>query len=162
MHYCFLMNLYLCTLSSCFHILEEDFPVSQEFSWDGKSCFLPGQYMGLENLKPKNPRHTKVIQSFPMVLVLPPLSPPPDQVSLWLGNCSLALRSVLPSLVPHTWEVVLPTVPRADQSGFPGKAGILSKGSWTRASGQRGFAQQSCIFCGHLGRGWKVWAPCSP
>lgn len=79
----------------------EDFPVSQEFSWDGKSCFLPGWYLGLENLKPKNPRHTKVIWSFLMVLMLPGLSSPPAQVSLWLGNCNLALKSTLSCPVPH-------------------------------------------------------------
>lgn len=135
--------------------------MSQEFSWDGKSCFLPGLYVGLENLKPKNPRHTKVIRSFLMVLMLPGLSSPPAQVSLWLGNCNLALKSMLSSPVPHgKW--FCPQRTEQTSVWFPGKTEILSKGSWTRASGQWGFALQSCIFRGHLGRGREVWAPCSP
>lgn len=135
--------------------------MSQEFSWDGKSCFLPGLYVGLENLKSKNPRHTKVIRSFLMVLMLPGLSSPPAQVSLWLGNCNLALKSVLSSPVPHgKW--FCPQRTEQTSVWFPGKTEILSKGSWTRASGQWGFALQSCIFRGHLGRGREMWAPCSP
>lgn len=138
-----------------------DFPVSQEFSWEGKSCFLPGWYMGLENLKPKNPRHTKVIWSFLMVLMLPRLSSPPAQVSLWLANCNPDLKSVLSSPLAHgKW--FCPQHIEQTSVWFPRKTGTLSKGSWTRASDQWGFAQQSCIFCGHLGKAWKAWAPCSP
>lgn len=55
--------------------------------------------MGLENLKPKNPRHPKVSRSFPTVLTLPGLPALPFQV--WLGNCNLGLNSALSSPVPH-------------------------------------------------------------
>lgn len=109
----------------------EDFPVSQEFCWDGKSCFLPGQYTALENLKPKNPRHTKVIRSFLMVLMLPRLSSSPAQVSLWLGNCNLALQSVLSSPVPHgKWFC-----PQGTEQTRVVSQGRL--GSWAKAPGHQ-------------------------
>lgn len=144
------MNLYLCILSSCFHILEEVFLVFQEFSWDGKSCFLPGWYMGLENLKPKNPRHTKVMWSFPMVLVLPGLSFPPDQVSLWLGNCILSLRSVLSSPVPHgKWFC-----PQHTEQASAVSQGRL--GSWAKVPGHK--PQAKGVLLSRAASSVGIWA----
>lgn len=116
----------------------------------------------MENLKPKNPRHTKVSWSFPRVLTSPGLSSPPTQVSLWLANCKLRLKSALSNPVPHgKWLCPQPT----EQTSV-WLLGQMSKGSWTANLRPTVFcsvaAWRSCILSGHRCQAWKVWAPCNP